>query len=205
MRSPPLSTRARTHETRAESGATLKPESPSPRNAASTRCSVLGFAKANSRLIATASAPLARTASARAASSSSVGSRRISPSALTRSATPNRSSLGTKTHWDWSKPVVEPRPRLPSNCNRVFKSRSRHERHARAGTLQHRIGAHGRSVAHLHIVRAAELLHAFQHRSRGVSGRRKNLLHAQLSVRQANAVGKRAAGVDCNAQIRRTP
>ena len=55
--------RARTRETPAESGATLKPESPASRSAASTRRSVFGFANENSRLIATASAPLALTAS----------------------------------------------------------------------------------------------------------------------------------------------
>ena len=69
---------------------------PSCSSAASTRFSVPGLANEKSSDMATASAPLARTASTSASSSSSLGSRSASPSALTRSATPKRSSRGTR-------------------------------------------------------------------------------------------------------------
>ncbi len=137
---------------------------PSSRNAASTRRSVFGFAKANSKLIATASAPLAFTPSTSAASSASVGSRRISPSALTRSATPKSQFSRHQANRHRRKPVVESRPRLPPDRDGIFKPRRRHKRDARPSPLEHCVRAHCRSVPHFDIFRAAQLPHAFQHR-----------------------------------------
>ena len=64
--------------------------------AASTRRSVSGLANENNSEMATASAPLPRISLTRVSNSSSVGERRISPSALTRSGTPKRSGRGTR-------------------------------------------------------------------------------------------------------------
>ncbi len=69
---------------------------PSPLNAASTRRSVSGWANANSSETATARAPLPRIAAASSCNSPSPGARSTSPSALTRSAIPNRIPLGTR-------------------------------------------------------------------------------------------------------------
>ena len=92
MRSPPSSRRARTRETRAESGAKRRPECPGraapPRPAAPSQDSQTKTAAKwprpppRSRALLRPAPPVLLR----------VGARRISPSALTRSGTPKRSS-----------------------------------------------------------------------------------------------------------------
>ena len=175
-------------------------------SAASTRRSVSGLAKENSSEMATASAPLPRICVHQ--SVQFLIRRRAQHFAF--GAHPFRHAEAQlarhQAYRHGRKPVVELAARLAADGDGVLKARRRHKRDARACPLQHGVGSHRRAVAHIDVVSAAPIrANAFEHRPRGIGGRRKQLQDLELSVSEVDAIGKRAAGVDRYAQISPPP
>jgi len=105
-----------------------------------------------------------------------------------------------QAHWRRRKPAVEPFAGLAANRDGVFKPLGGDEGHARAGPLQHGVGSHGSSVAHVKRLARANLPQPLQYRQRGVRGRGKQLEHAQTAIRKVHTVRKSSAGIDRCAQ-----
>ena len=76
-----------------------------------------------------------------------------SPSHVTRSRTPKRSSSGTRGGGSYCIEIVEFRARLSSDGQHVFKTTRHDQGGARAASLEQRVGADGCSVHDFEILK----------------------------------------------------
>ena len=111
-------------------------------------------------------------------------------------------SSGHQANRQRREPVVKPAAGLAANGNRVLESRCGYECHARARPLQHGVGSHGGAMANIELLSGSrsEPEHPST-ASEGSAGVENSFRTWSSAIRQVNAIGKCAAGIDCYAQI----